>query len=848
MPKRRVADQVKAPIFNRSRRDEAKPKTHTSPSRSSNINKSARRAASKSPQKPRLVVPASLNSENRPDARTRTRPEVARPVQRLPKAPVPVPAAVIEISSGSSSDGSDCEIVSVAPRSVIAVKNELAAKVKMEACRASSAPSTPKSSARKPTTPDTPKSKRTLSRTVAYEKHQSWVDDDESDCVLQSVQLLTPTQQKRARSAVLRRFQKNTPTKRSVMPHYKSESLKAAPSCNFMQNTVDDDSDCVIEFVQETLTPPCRASSMKPRKFQGTTPKKYTAPVYKEGVLKNAAANDESKNAKDDDFAGVFESVKTASSPAEKGSRIQIEKGERATPLQKPKQSSHSASRNIQRSPGKTPMPTPVEHTAGRNEAVRVKSEHVRDEGTQTVPVRRNKAVTMIDLTGLPTDDSDSDGDILGEAVPRSLFPNASRVLFNMRRNVVKLEAGKIRLKEIEMEKEQLGDAVASFRENPAASIDSRDISGQAGTKRGTVVSSRTPNLTRPLPQVPMVNLRTPPPFRSIKPRLIRDGVSEHAVKPTVARLRKRIAKGEDFPHAVNDDSSSFAWKDLVTDGTETQASAMDAELRHRGIRNGMQYGNFWYNMMMEYSTLIGSPVPLFSMMKKGYDDFQAECLDVRRDLQPGYRPKTRGKVKDGSEKRLQGLEALMLWRAGETDESEASDGSSADTLRNERGRGGGAELRTDGWQSPTTARGRATASSEMAKTNTAVAEHGDLTEEFTGFDAVPKAVHQQQSMVEVIGKTPESKSPKSTTSAHKKRRLSDIGIPADKMTTDRVKRLKLLKQSKPGLGPRPGKPRPDKKRHDKNSDEVSYDHVLSRPRAIVKKKAKDGKAKGRAM
>ncbi|KFA71267.1 hypothetical protein S40288_11408 [Stachybotrys chartarum IBT 40288] len=854
MPKRRITGQFKARIFMRSRRDEAEPKMHESPIRSNSIKQNARRAASKSPQKPKLMVPASLNSEQRQDVRARARPEVARPVQRLPKAPVPAPAAVIEISSGSSSDESDCEILAVTPRSGIAVKKELAAKVKMEACHESSAPSTPKSSARKPTMPDTPKSKRTLSRTGTREKHQSWVDGDESDCVLQSVQPLTPTQ-KRARSGVPGRFQRDTPTKRSMTPHSKSESLKAAPSCNYMQNTVDHDSDCVIEFVQETPAPRSRASSKKPSKVQGTTPKTSTVSVHKEGVFKNAAANGESRNAEDDDFAGVLESVKTTSSSPKKGSpkkgsRMQIEKVERAIPAQKPKQPNHSASRNIQRSPGKMPIPTPVEHTAGRHEAVKVKFKQVRDQGTQTVPVQRTEAVTMIDLTGLATDDSDSDGDVIGEAAPKALFPNVSRILFNEKRNADKPEPGNIRLKQIEMKKEQLGDGNASFRENPAASIDSRDISGQAGIKTETVVSTRTPALIGPLPQVPMANLRTPRPFRSIKPRLIRDGVSEHAVKPTVARLRKRIARGEDFPYAVDDHSSSFAWKDLATDGTETQASAMDAELRHRGIRNGMQYGNFWYNMMMEYSTLAGSPVPLFSMMKKGYDDFQAECLDIRRDMQPGYRPKTRGKVKDGSEKKLQGLEALMLWGAGETDESEASDGSSADTLRDERGRGDSVELGTDGWQpaGATTARGHATASAEMAKTNAAAAEHGGLSEEFAGFDAMPKAVHQQQTMVEVIGRNPESKSPKSATSAHKKRRLSDIEIPADKMTAARAKRLKLVKQSNPGLEPRTTKPRPDKKWQGKNSDEAFYNHVLSRLKAIMKKKAKDGKAKGRAM
>lgn len=148
--------------------------------------------------------------------------------------------------------------------------------------------------------------------------------------------------------------------------------------------------------------------------------------------------------------------------------------------------------------------------------------------------------------------------------------------------------------------------------------------------------------------------------------RLVRDGVSEYAIKPTVARLQKRIAAGEAFPGVKY--ASEYHWQSewqLPHPRPPRGNCAMSAELEHRGVKTGAQYGNFWYNLMIEYSRLAGSPVPLFTMMKKALDDFQEECMEIRRDLQP--------KVEEKKEKRPEGLEALLLWGAGDTDEDSPS-------------------------------------------------------------------------------------------------------------------------------------------------------------------------------
>lgn len=99
----------------------------------------------------------------------------------------------------------------------------------------------------------------------------------------------------------------------------------------------------------------------------------------------------------------------------------------------------------------------------------------------------------------------------------------------------------------------------------------------------------------------------------------------------------------------------------------------MEAELLHRGIKTDRQYGNFWYNLMMRYSHLAGSTVPLFTMKKQSLDDFVEESMNNRRDLAP--------KSKDCDKKpaKPEGVEALKLWGAGETDNESSSSGSDSE-------------------------------------------------------------------------------------------------------------------------------------------------------------------------
>ena len=159
--------------------------------------------------------------------------------------------------------------------------------------------------------------------------------------------------------------------------------------------------------------------------------------------------------------------------------------------------------------------------------------------------------------------------------------------------------------------------------------------------------------------------------------QLARDGVSEHAVKPTMERLMARIADGETFP-APNGSWQPRPHRPLA-------ASAVAAELRRRGIRTGSHYGNFWHNMMVCYSRLAGSPVPLFTMMKTAFDDFQNECLDIQHDMDDmdssGGMDKIERKSasRDEKAKPLQGLQALLQWgNENDDDDDDGEDSSSS--------------------------------------------------------------------------------------------------------------------------------------------------------------------------
>ena len=157
--------------------------------------------------------------------------------------------------------------------------------------------------------------------------------------------------------------------------------------------------------------------------------------------------------------------------------------------------------------------------------------------------------------------------------------------------------------------------------------------------------------------------------------QLARDGVSEHAVKPTMERLMARIADGETFP------APNGPWQPQPHN--PLAASAVAAELRRRGISTDSHYGTFWHNMMMCYSRLAGSPVPLFTMMKTAYDDFQYESLDMQQDMNDMDSSEGMDKIErksaalDEKAKPLQGLEALLQW-GNENDDDDGEDSSSS--------------------------------------------------------------------------------------------------------------------------------------------------------------------------
>ncbi|UPL00671.1 hypothetical protein LCI18_011605 [Fusarium solani-melongenae] len=162
-------------------------------------------------------------------------------------------------------------------------------------------------------------------------------------------------------------------------------------------------------------------------------------------------------------------------------------------------------------------------------------------------------------------------------------------------------------------------------------------------------------------------------PFREIKPAIIRDGVSEHAIKPTVARFEKKMAEGKGFTYNKTDSSNlKYNWEvDWSTPlpQTERTSRALAAELEERGIKTDCQYANFWYNLTMKYSNLAGSPVPLFTAKKKALEDVVGEALQNEK------RRKRKAR-KAEKKKQPQGVEALLLGGADETDEESKSDES----------------------------------------------------------------------------------------------------------------------------------------------------------------------------
>ncbi|KAF5707801.1 hypothetical protein FMUND_10900 [Fusarium mundagurra] len=202
------------------------------------------------------------------------------------------------------------------------------------------------------------------------------------------------------------------------------------------------------------------------------------------------------------------------------------------------------------------------------------------------------------------------------------------------------------------------------------------------------------------------------PSEKEIKPPIIRDGVSEHAIKPTVALFKKKIAAGQGFNHDTSDESNQkYNWEiDWTTPASlsERESQAVAAELEHRGIKTSKQYSNFWYNLTMKFSRLAGSPIPLFTAKKKALDTFVEEAMQNqeirRRDRNKaiGAEKKARRREKRKNKKtQPKDVDAFLI--PGDTDaESESEDSDSdlngadliakmrADTEKRQRTYGGG--------------------------------------------------------------------------------------------------------------------------------------------------------------
>ncbi|RSL79379.1 hypothetical protein CEP51_007398 [Fusarium floridanum] len=174
-------------------------------------------------------------------------------------------------------------------------------------------------------------------------------------------------------------------------------------------------------------------------------------------------------------------------------------------------------------------------------------------------------------------------------------------------------------------------------------------------------------------------------PTREIKQPIIRDGVSEHAIKPTVARFEKKMAEGKGFTYNKTDKSNTkYNWK--VDWGTplpqsERISRALAAELEERGIKTDRQYANFWYNLTMKYSKLAGSPVPLFTAKKKALEDVVEEAMqnEKRNKRKARKAEKKKKREEEKKQQQPQGIEAFLLQGTGETADEESNSDESVD-------------------------------------------------------------------------------------------------------------------------------------------------------------------------
>lgn len=174
-------------------------------------------------------------------------------------------------------------------------------------------------------------------------------------------------------------------------------------------------------------------------------------------------------------------------------------------------------------------------------------------------------------------------------------------------------------------------------------------------------------------------------PPREIKPAIIRDGVSEHAIKPTVARFEKKMAEGKGFTYNKTDSSNvKYNWEvDWGTPLPQTEriSRALAAELKERGIKTDRQYANFWYNLTMKYSKLAGSPVPLFTAKKKALEDVVEEALQNEKRRKRQARKAEKKKQKQEKKKQPQGVEALLQCGADKTDDKTDEESNSDESV-----------------------------------------------------------------------------------------------------------------------------------------------------------------------
>jgi hypothetical protein len=96
------------------------------------------------------------------------------------------------------------------------------------------------------------------------------------------------------------------------------------------------------------------------------------------------------------------------------------------------------------------------------------------------------------------------------------------------------------------------------------------------------------------------------------------------AMKPTIDRLKKRVADGQ----------VALPPPKEVLRVTPMGQQAIRSEMQRRGISTLASYNAFLVDLMQEYSRLLArSPVPLLSMMTRSINDLQDECLELNANL-----------------------------------------------------------------------------------------------------------------------------------------------------------------------------------------------------------------------